>query len=133
MTRQLLVPMDDSEPARAALEHALAVFPDDEITVLHAIDDLEAGYGGGPAASADESEPDFFADVRAIADEYGRTVETTVVEGTSAETILEYARDEDVDQIVMGSEGRAGVSRMLLGSVAEEVTRRSPIPVTIVP
>ena len=125
--------MDDSETARAALEHALSVFPNDEIRVIHVVDDLEAGYGGGPAGGADEVEPDFFADVHAIADEYGRTVEATVVEGTSADAILEYARDEGIDQIVMGSEGRSGVSRMLLGSVAEGVTRKARIPVTIVP
>ncbi|QSX00683.1 universal stress protein [Haloterrigena alkaliphila] len=136
MTRHLLVPMDDSERARAALEHALAVFPDDEITVIHAIDDLEAGYGGGqPVTSddADATEPDFFADVRSIAAEYDRTVETVVVEGTSADAILEYADEAGVDGIVMGSEGRSGVSRMLLGSVAEAVTRRASVPVTIVP
>lgn len=133
VTRTLLVPMDDSEPARAALKHALSIHPDDDITVLHVVDDLEAGYGGGPAGKVDEIEPEFFEDVRAVAEEYGRTVETTVVEGTSADRILEYARDEGVDQIVMGSEGRSGVSRMLLGSVAENVTRKARIPVTIVP
>lgn len=137
MTRHLLVPMDDSENARAALEHALSVFPDDEITVVHAVDDLEAGYGGRPPVTAggegDGEEPDFFADVRSIAAEHDRTVETTVVEGMSADAVLEYAREADADGIVMGSEGRSGVSRMLLGSVAEAVTRKSPIPVTIVP
>ncbi|WP_436346372.1 universal stress protein [Natronorubrum sp. FCH18a] len=137
MTRHLLVPMDDSETARAALEHALSVFPDDEITVVHVVDDLEAGYGGRPPVMVgggdDGDEPDFFADVRSIADEYDRTIETAVVEGTSAEAILDYAREADADGIVMGSEGRSGVSRMLLGSVAEAVTRQSPIPVTIVP
>ncbi|WP_049924414.1 universal stress protein [Halopiger djelfimassiliensis] len=133
MTRQLLVPMDDSEPARAALEHALSVFPDAEVTVVHAVDDLEAGYGGGPEPGADGTTPAFFADVHDIAADHDRTVETTVIEGTSADAILEYARREGIDQIVMGSEGRSGVSRMLLGSVAEAVARRSSVPVTIVP
>ncbi|MXV61498.1 universal stress protein [Natronorubrum sp. JWXQ-INN-674] len=137
MTRHLLVPMDDSATARAALEHALTVFPDDEVTVVHAVDDLEAGYAGRPpvtvSGDGDETEPEFFADVRSIADRRGDTIETAVIEGTSADAILEYAEDAGIDQIVMGSEGRSGVSRMLLGSVAEAVTRRSSIPVTIVP
>lgn len=137
MARHLLVPMDDSEPARAALEHALSIFPDDEITVLHAVDDLEAGYAGSPSAAAadtsEEFEPEFFADVRTIAADHDRAVETAVVGGTSAAAILEFAREAGVDQIVMGSEGRSGVSRMLLGSIAEGVARRSTIPVTIVP
>ncbi|APX97691.1 universal stress protein [Natronorubrum daqingense] len=137
MTRHLLVPMDDSEPARGALEHALTVFPDDEITVVHAIDDLESAYGGGSPVDADTDagtpEPDFFADVRTIGEEHGHEVTTAVVEGTSATAILEYGREHGVDQIIMGSEGRSGVSRVLLGSVAEAVTRQSEIPVTIVP
>ncbi|NUB90194.1 universal stress protein [Haloterrigena sp. SYSU A558-1] len=137
MTRRVLVPMDDSEPARAALEHALSVFPNDEVAVVHVVDELEAGYGGRPPVTtggeADADEPDFFADVRSIAAERDRTVETAVIEGTSAEAILEHAREADVDQIVMGSEGRSGVSRMLLGSVAEAVTRQASVPVTIVP
>ncbi|WP_207586649.1 universal stress protein [Halomontanus rarus] len=132
-SRQLLVPMDDSEPARAAFEHALALFPDDEITVVHAVDELEAQYGGRSGSDGERGdEPDFFADVKSIAAEYDTTVETVVVNGTAAEAILEYAEREDVDQLIMGSEGRSGVSRMLLGSVAEQVARRSPVPVTIV-
>ncbi|MFC4439788.1 MULTISPECIES: universal stress protein [Natrialbaceae] len=134
MTRRLLVPMDDSEPARAALEYALERFPDDDITVLHAVDDLEAGYAGRPPAVAGEdSHPDVFDDVDRIAEKYGRRVETQVVEGQAASAILQYVEEEDVDDIVIGSEGRSGVSRMLLGSVAEKVARRSPIPVMIVP
>ncbi|ELY69686.1 UspA domain-containing protein [Natronobacterium gregoryi SP2] len=134
MNRQLLVPMDDSETARRALEHALAIFADDEITVVHVVGDLEAAYGGGPVVpESGDTEPAFFDDVREIASRHDRNVEIVTVEGTAPEAILEYAREENVDAIVMGSEGRSGVSRMLLGSVAEAVTRRSSVPVTIVP
>ncbi|AGB39632.1 universal stress protein [Natronococcus occultus] len=134
MTTQLLVPVDDSEPARAALEYALERFPDDEITVVHAIDDLEAGYAGEPSAAAtEERQPDVFEDARALADERDTRIETRVLEGQAADAILECVVETDADAIVMGSEGRSGVSRMLLGSVAEQVARQSPVPVTIVP
>lgn len=134
MTAHLLVPIDDSEPARAALAYALDRFPDDEITVVHAVDDLEAGYAGEPSAAAtEELQPDVFEDARALADERDARIETRVLEGQAAEAILEYVVETDADGIVMGSEGRSGVSRMLLGSVAEQVARRSPVPVTIVP
>ncbi|NKE34576.1 universal stress protein [Natronococcus sp. JC468] len=134
MTSHLLVPMDDSGPARAALEYALERFPDDEFTVVHAVDDLEAGYAGEPSAAATEDRrPDVFEDARAIAEERDRRIETRVLEGQAAEAILEHVAEADVDGIVMGSEGKSGVSRMLLGSVAEQVARRSPVPVTIVP
>ncbi|WP_265109349.1 universal stress protein [Halosolutus halophilus] len=136
MTSRLLVPMDDSGPARSALEYALDRFPEDEITVVHAVDDLEAGYGGRPPAVGGEGadrDPDFFDEVERIAAERDRTIESRVIEGQAADAILEYVDEEAVDGIVMGSEGRSGVSRMLLGSVAEQVTRRADVPVTIVP
>ena len=132
MTQQLLVPMDDSALARAALEHALTAFGEVAVTVVHVVDDLEVAYGGGAPGVAD-GEPDFFADVRSIADEHGVVVETDTIEGAPADAIVEYVRTEPVDAIVMGSEGRSGVSRVLLGSVAEAVARQSPVPVTIVP
>ncbi|MBZ6494972.1 universal stress protein [Natrinema longum] len=131
MARHVLVPVDDSEPARAALEHAIEWVPADRVTVVHAIDDLEADYAG---VVSENDEPAFFAAVRETAAEYERSVETTVVEGGgAADAILEYVDEADIDAIVMGSEGKAGVSRMLLGSVAEAVTRRAEVPVTIVP
>ncbi|RZH68823.1 universal stress protein [Natrinema altunense] len=131
MSRHVLVPMDDSAPARAALDHALEWVPADRVTVVFAVDGLEAEYGS--VVSGDD-EPAFFADVRDIAAACDGSLETTVVEGSGvAEAILEYATEADVDAIVMGSEGKAGVSRLLLGSVAEAVTRRAEVPVTIVP
>lgn len=133
MSHSLLVPMDDSDPARAALEYALEYFPDAEITVLHAIDDLEAGYADQPSAAQTDAEPDVFADAERIAGEYNTTIQTRIVDGTAAEAILEYARENGTDGIVMGSKGRSGVSRVLLGSIAEQVTRRASVPVTVVP
>ena len=59
-------------------------------------------------------------------------VETAIEVGRPAATIVEEARERDVDHIVVGSHGRTGASRILLGSVAETVARRSPVPVTIV-
>jgi len=133
MARHILVPMDDSQPARAALEHALELFSDDEITVIHAVDDLAAGYSGRPLADEGESvNPDLFADVREFADRYDADVSIDVVEGSPIETILEYADEHGVTQIIIGSEGRSGVSRVLLGSIAEGVARDADVPVTIV-
>jgi nucleotide-binding universal stress UspA family protein len=53
------------------------------------------------------------------------------VVGKPARAIVEYADDHDIDQIVMGSHGRSGVTRILLGSVAESVVRDSTVPVTV--
>ncbi len=56
-----------------------------------------------------------------------------VVEGGTAATILNQARQVNADVIVMGTHGRAGVSEMLLGSVAHKVIHRSTTPVLLVP
>jgi len=52
--------------------------------------------------------------------------------GTPAEEILDYAEDNDIDLIMMGTHGLTGVKRFLIGSVAEKVLRHSKIPVMII-
>jgi len=59
-------------------------------------------------------------------------LETERTVGDPAREIVDYAEDHEIDQIVMGSHGRTGATRLLLGSVAELVVRRSPVPVTVV-
>jgi nucleotide-binding universal stress UspA family protein len=49
-----------------------------------------------------------------------------------ARAIVDYAEEHDVAHTVVGSHGRTGVTRVLLGSVAENVMRRAPCPVTVV-
>ena len=139
----LAVATDGSPQARDALEYALSTFPDAEITVVHAIDPMETHYGDGQLVHTEaeyeeieaESE-ELFDEERAIAEEYGVEIRTATAVGTDpnvpARTLLEYVDDHDVDHVVMGSHGRSGVTRVLLGSVAETVARRSPAPVTVV-
>jgi len=140
MTR-VLIPIDGSPQAQSALKYALEEFETADITVLNVIDPIEAGYTSQATvpgyseewfeqskAAADE----LFADAQATADEYDVELETATEVGRPSRTIVSYAEDEDVDHIVIGSHGRSGVTRILLGSVAENVVRRSPVPVTIV-
>ena len=141
MTRQFLVPMDDSEQARNALRHALELFSDAEITVVHVIDSVEAAYSGEANTGGYDSNSQEITDTQAktvfesaqtVADEFERTVMTTVAEGRPAKAIVEFVEDEEFDGVIMGSQGRSGVSRVLLGSVAETVVRQSSVPVTVV-
>ena len=53
--------------------------------------------------------------------------------GDEDEKILEFARKEGIDIIVIGTHGRTGIEHVFLGSVAEKVIRRSPIPVFVIP
>lgn len=138
-----LVPIDGSEQSRKALEYAFSVFPAVETTVLHAIDPIETHYGEGQLVHSEaeyerieEEAERLLADARDLAREYdAKVTTTTVVEwgpNESADAILDYVEDTDVDHVIMGSHGRSGASRLLLGSVAETVARRSPVPVTVV-
>lgn len=64
----------------------------------------------------------------------GATAETLVVDADSIhETILEVARERGADVIVMGTHGRTGLARAVIGSVADRVLRHSTIPVVLVP
>jgi len=141
MDSRVLVPLDESPQAWTALEHALEEHADADITVLTVIDPIEAGYSAEamfPSGSEEwyESQKEAAAErsVRAqeVADEYGVDLSTAIELGQPARTVVEYATEHDVDQIVMGSHGRSGVTRILLGSVAESIVRRSPVPVTVV-
>ncbi|WP_254272105.1 universal stress protein [Haloarcula marina] len=144
MAPRILVPVDRSDQARTACEFVVDNHPDATLVLLHVINPAEAGY------SAQASVPSFseewyeqkksaaeslFDDLEALAYEGGVSdVERVLEVGRPTQTIVDYADDEDndIDQIVMGSHGRSGVSRILLGSVAETVVRRASIPVTVV-
>ncbi|MDK2832166.1 MAG: hypothetical protein PWQ75_1918 [Methanolobus sp.] len=60
------------------------------------------------------------------------TVETVVLEGNPSHEIIEFADNNNIDLIIMGTLGKTGFDRFLLGSVAEKVTRNSKVPVLVV-
>lgn len=132
MGRRLLVPLTDSTHSWPGLEHALTIFPEADVTVLNVIDPTGAGYGERSGDSETAAE-ELFAAADELAAEYDATLDTAVVEGRPADAITAYADDHDIDAIVMGSRGRSGVSRVLLGSVAGTVVQDSSVPVTVVP
>ncbi|HVV86924.1 MAG TPA: universal stress protein [Kofleriaceae bacterium] len=73
------------------------------------------------------------ATARQVATDLGaRDVETVVIEGSPAAEIVRIAAERKVDIIVMGSHGRGGISRAILGSVADKVMRTAHCPVMIV-
>lgn len=65
--------------------------------------------------------------------ESGTDVEALLVQGPTVSTLLENAAELKVDVIVMGTHGRSGIRRMLMGSVCEQVLRESPVPLHIIP
>ena len=138
---RILVPIDGQERATAALEYALTQFPDAvECTALHVIDapfDLTEEQITGtylePVLDELREEADEILSAAASnATELDGEIETATAFASPASGIVEYAVEHGMDQIVMGKHGRSTVSRLLLGSVAEAVSQRSPISVTLV-
>ncbi|AGB36385.1 universal stress protein [Natronococcus occultus] len=140
MGEQILVPVDRSAHSDRALEYAVDSFPDAELTVLHVINPSSYWYGNTDGyIYSDEIEAwlrnrgeAVLEDARRTAAGHDREVRTELKLGSPSRTITEYVNARGIDHVVLGSHGRDGVSRMLLGSVAETVTRRAPVPVTIV-
>ena len=140
---QTLVAIDDSEPAWTALEYALTERSADELTVVHVLDPGSAGIyqsiAGGHSADAEDTQTDrekeaqaLFDRAREQAEKHGVTLTTETTSGSPARALVAYAEEHPTDEIIIGSHGRSGGSRILLGSVAETVVRRSPVPVTVV-
>ncbi|WP_254663289.1 universal stress protein [Haladaptatus sp. W1] len=72
------------------------------------------------------------ADVRKRADERDVPVETELLRGIPHEEILDYADENDIEVVVMGTHGRSGVEHFLNGSVTEKVIRNSTLPILVV-
>lgn len=72
------------------------------------------------------------ADVEKLGKEAEVKIEPVFLKGIPADKILEYAEENNIDLIVMGTSGLTGVKRFLIGSVAENVVRHSKIPVMVI-
>ncbi len=138
MYDDILVPTDGSPASDAAIDHAidLADRYGARLHALYVVDGsaystLEAGSEIVIDALEAEGEQatDRVADAAAAA---GVETTTTVTSGTAYRAIREYADEQAVDMIVMGTHGRKGLDRYLLGSVTERVVRTADVPVLTV-
>jgi nucleotide-binding universal stress UspA family protein len=138
MYERILVPTDGSAQADRAFEQALdlAETYDAQLHLLNVVD-VSALAGEFDAVTVvdqlEDSGERAVERLRERAEEAGiDDVRTVVVEGVPHRTILDYAGDHDVDLVVMGTHGRTGLDRYLLGSVTERVVRQSDVPVLTV-
>ena len=140
MTPQVLVPVDGSDPARSAAAHAVEQFPDAEITLLYVIDPMSEysrtrsypGYTDDDEFTNEREKAEHI--LESVRNELPSDIDvrTEIEAGNPGRTIVAYSDDNDVSHIVIGSHGRQGAARYLLGSVAEVVVRRSAAPVTVI-
>jgi nucleotide-binding universal stress UspA family protein len=133
--RKILHPTDFSERSDNAFRLACALARDYHATVilLHAnLPYLAYGEGFVVPPLMDEKE-DLAAKLKALgAKAPNVAMEQHLVEGDPAHEILRIAREAGCDLIVMGTHGSTGLTRLLMGSVAEQVVRKAPCPVLTV-
>jgi len=134
--RTILHPTDLSEFAKPALRLAQRLARDHgaRLFVLNVVLPPVLAGEAGIVVAIPEVESDLIAEHRRRLQELcaGSDAEILVVEGVPVDEILRQARETSSDLIVMGTQGRGGVIRMLLGSVAMEIVRHAPCPVLAV-
>jgi nucleotide-binding universal stress UspA family protein len=142
---KILVAIDGSQPSSAALDFALcrARTHHSGLVIAYAFDrGAMAARARGPYGSMDpypmvkacEEEAEAVLDsAKARTMQAGIPATTALLDGRATSQLLEYARDQSVDAIVMGTHGRSGLSRLAFGSVAEGVLRVSDVPTFVVP
>ncbi|MFB6157486.1 MAG: universal stress protein [Haloferacaceae archaeon] len=138
MYRRVLLPIDGSEGTDHAVDHAVeqAIEHDASLYVLHVVETDVAAIEGAEDALQQLEEAGERAVTEAVdgAAAAGVTeVEGTVTRGTPYRIILDYVDQYDIDLVVMGTHGRAGLERYLTGSVTEKVVRLAECPVLTVP
>ena len=137
MIDTVLVPFDGTEQAESAVEYTRAVFPDRTVVLLTAIDPVDgfAAYDGPNGGNWQEQariQAEELLDAQGSTFPSDATVETAVTVGKPTQAIADAVETHDADQVVIGSHGRAGIERVLVGSVAEKVARSVAVPTTIV-
>jgi nucleotide-binding universal stress UspA family protein len=137
---RILAPIDFSDHSRLALDHAVAIarWYDATVTLLHVVQPLEGLeiYSLGALALGQSRRDELLAELRRFAaDESAGAVpiESRLREGRPIVEILKQADEMQADLLVLGSHGRSGIDRLLLGSVTEKALRRATCPVLVVP
>ena len=146
MGQHILVPIDGSPQSEKAFEYVLEKLPEPTIVLLYVINPVRLisifTYANGDDFDIDgyrreeqrqrEQAEQRLGEYHDKATARGLEAEMVITTGKPSKQILETVEKLEIDHIVMGSHGHSTVGRVLFGSVAEAVTRRSPVPVTTV-
>ena len=142
MYKRILVPLDGSQLAEQALDQATQLCPQTGVIVLLQVVRLPL-----PVMTPDigmtmpiidiedllQESQSYLESLAAQLQDRGMQTEVSVVEGDYiADAIVEYARNNEITLIVQSTHGRGGISRLVFGSVAENVLRKTPCPVLFI-
>lgn len=143
--QQILVPVDGSQTSVKALETAieLARLNRARLRLLYVIDELDYVNGFETAKAYYEQTLPFMhtdgqrllAQMLSLAEGKGVVCDSVLLESGAerlCDVVAEHARQVHADMIVLGSHGRRGLNRILMGSDAEQIVRRAPVPVLVV-
>ncbi|HAL37975.1 MAG TPA: universal stress protein [Polaromonas sp.] len=145
MYKRILVPVDGSETSNKALVAALQLAKDagGRVRLVHVVEELAylsgyeqfGGYSDELFRVMRETGTKVLNDGMAIAQAAGIEADNLLFDnlgGRLAEVVADAAKQWNADLIVVGTHGRRGVGRMLLGSGAEQIIRLAPMPVLVV-
>jgi nucleotide-binding universal stress UspA family protein len=144
MYKKLLVPIDGSSTAQRGLVEALRLGKQLQasVRIVHVVDEFipETTIGIAPyyedwVKALREGGRKVLGEAENFAREQGATVDSVLVEtlgGRAADAVLDQAQQWPADLIVMGTHGRRGLKRVVMGSDAELVIRKAPVPVLLV-
>ena len=135
--KTIVVPVDFSEDSLNAVKVARQQLADEErdLHIIHVLPELPAATYPGLTANPlddDARKREATGEIRKAISEFASDdICLEIRVGDAGHEIVEFAKEISADLIVMPSHGRSGISRVLLGSVAERVTRHAPCPVLI--
>lgn len=137
---EILVPTDGSDAATNAVDHALGLAEAVDATV-HALNVVDADatraaprymLPSGVLSELETIGERATDDVVERAQDAGLEAVSDVRRGKTADTLLTYIDEADIDLVTMGTAGRTGIERYLLGSTTERLVRHSPAPIVAV-
>jgi len=134
--KKILIPTDNSKVSIEAARHGLEIakLMNSKVYVIYVVDIMPfiglptEGFWETMREVLEEEGKEAFRKIEKMAEEVGVEVTTEILEGSPAEEIVRYAEKKGIDLIVMGTSGKSGIDRLLLGSVAEKVSRKAQCP-----
>jgi nucleotide-binding universal stress UspA family protein len=139
--KKILVPVDGSATSNKALDFALRLAQDEKASVrlLHCVDELSLlssyEYSGELIQQARQAGQKILQDALAVAQKLGVAADTVMVDRVGqrlGHSVADAVGNWGADLVVVGSHGRRGIGRVLLGSGSEQILRTSPVPVLMV-